>query len=48
MTALERQQLLAQTKVSTINSALGLKIAGMANTRNRNTAETTGKEEDTS
>jgi len=35
MTALERQQLLAQTKVSAINSALGLKIAGMTNTRNR-------------
>ena len=37
MTALQHQQLLAQTKVSAINSALGLKIAAKANPRNRNT-----------
>jgi hypothetical protein len=37
MTALQHQQLLAQTRFSAINSALGLKIAAIANTRNRNT-----------
>ena len=37
MTALQHQQMLAQTKFFAISSAFGLKVAAVAETRNRNT-----------